>query len=266
MGMQMNAMTAWNLILIFVFGTELASAHGDEVASSAKRDPAKSYLEYVPRADSQQSRNNSSRLTPYSVALPFKNALLPKATAWESQEVLFDRFRLLRDLRWLEHPSRPGFLRRSTWLYPDDGCFARAALIIKNSQMMGFPQPSKVFAFGDLRVSTPNAPGGSVTWWYHVAAIVEVNDRKYVLDPSILPSMPLELSAWLAKMNPNYGDLYVSICKSGAYNAGDDCYRSSDGIEARATSDQSTFLDDEWLRLENLVRNPEMELGNYPPW
>lgn len=67
-------------------------------------------------------------------------------------------FRSLRDARWLTMPGMRDFKRRSSWLYPDDGCFARAALGGQKLESWDYPRPKKLFIFGDLEVKTANSP------------------------------------------------------------------------------------------------------------
>ncbi len=157
-------------------------------------------------------------------------------------------------------------MRRSSWLYPDDGCFARASLAILNLSKWNVAVPKKVFVFGDLRVETKNSPSGFVTWWYHVAPLVEVNGEKFVLDPAIEPSRPLPLGDWLARQSANPDALEVAVCGSGSYTPYDECFKETDGEETSALSEQGYYLDAEWERLQRLGRNPVEELGDLPPW
>lgn len=205
------------------------------------------------------------RQTPESAARTDLTTL-PKATEWENTTVMTQRFESFRDLRFMTTPSKPNFPRRSSWMYPDDGCFARAALAVRNLMQMSVDAPKKVFAFGNLVVQTANSPSGSVSWWYHVAPLVEVAGQKYVLDPAIYPAGPLKLEEWLAKMSNSPQDIEVAVCESGAYTPGDDCKKVSDGVESNAEADQVSYLEYEWDRLVELNRNPDEELGDNPPW
>lgn len=120
--------------------------------------------------------------------------------------------------------------------------------------------------FGNLTVRTANAPSGSVSWWYHVAPIVQVNGQKYVLDPAIEPHGPLKLEDWLARMDTNINRLEVAVCSSGSYSPVDSCDHVSDGVEPVAMGDQQEFLSLEWTRQIELGRNPLDVLGPNPPW
>lgn len=160
----------------------------------------------------------------------FSTAELPRATGWK-QEALQERFVYMRDVRFL-HDS-DGDLRRSSWMYPDDGCYARAALAMRNLFKLYAPLPSKVFAFGNLKVVKKNSTRGAVYWWYHFAPIVQIK---------------------------------VSICGSGTYSPGDRCDRESDGPELRAERAQLSYLREEEKRLLRLGRETTTELGDTPPW
>jgi hypothetical protein len=80
-------------------------------------------------------------------------------------------FEAVRDARYLKDTVRDSFLRRSSWLYPQDGCWIRAELARKQALQNKLGNLLKVFIFGALSVKTANALAGHVTWWYHVAPI-----------------------------------------------------------------------------------------------
>jgi len=89
--------------------------------------------------------------------------------------------------------------------YPADGCYARAHLMVKALQAMGFT-PGKAWTFaspGDpLYVDTPNDPRGRVSWGYHVAPTLPVKNADgtvtdMVLDPSMFDH-PVTVDQWKA--------------------------------------------------------------------
>lgn len=252
-------MIARSVSLLLLVLSSVSWASGLE-NRSAHREPGVSYRLY-------KSRQHSPRVsTPESEAVRFGQANLPAATAWKSEATMQEWFGKMRDERFFDDSSHPNFLRRSSWLYPDDGCFARAALGVRNLKQWSQAAPNKIFVFGDLRVKTANSPLGEVTWWYHVAPLVEVDGEKYVLDPALNPKAPLKLREWLGMMGPNIDNLEVAVCGSGSYWPSSDCQVETDGIEAGAMADQQYYLDAEWSRLEELNRNPVNELGELPPW
>ncbi len=256
-------------VLLLSIG-QLAVAAASADGKSAWREPGHSYLEYLLNAKEVARRDRTNEptfpITAVDSASKFSQGNLPEATSWSSLQELRERFEYVRDWRGLIWPTKPDFRRRSSWLYPDDGCYARAALAQKNLHALKITPASKVFAFGNLHIESKNAADGAITWWYHVAAIVEVDGKKFVLDPAISPQAPLELRAWLAQMSSDPDSLEVAICGSGTYTPYDACNKVSDGQEVEAQHDQLRFLDLEWERIEFLNRDPEAELGESPPW
>lgn len=176
-------------------------------------------------------------------------------------------FSLIRDSRYLLDSAHPAFLRRSSWLYPQDGCWIRAALARKLAEKNGFGDLKKIFIFGTLQVSTKNAPGGVVSWWYHVVpAFADTSGKAMVIDPAIDPAGPLELETWVKTMVPDVKDARYSVCTPGTYSPSDACESIDDFSGRYADSDQSYYLRLEWSNLEMLKRDPAEELADHPPW
>ena len=71
----------------------------------------------------------------------------------QSHDEIQKLFEDIRNIRFLDDPDVNNFSRRITWLYPMDGCFARAEhvshLIKKYDSHLEF---SRIFIFGDLIV------------------------------------------------------------------------------------------------------------------
>lgn len=175
-------------------------------------------------------------------------------------------FKRLRDERYLRSPDDPTFPRRSSWLYPYDGCFARAALSAQRFGQWGKTRPKKLFVFGDLVVRTPNAKGGQVTWWYHVVPTVKDKwGSILVLDPSIDPNAPLEVTDWLSRMG-DPAKLKIAICDSYSFGPFSSCSQPKPDEEKDAMEDEYIYLKEEWLNLKDLNRDPFTELGDSPPW
>jgi hypothetical protein len=241
---------------------------GANSLKSAVRAPGTSYLAYKSIASifSERPADLSAGKAVSDSSIPYDAKTIPTVTAWESVAAMTQRFEQFRDMRWLTTSDHPGFFRRSSWLYPDDGCFARAGLAIMNLVKMKAAAPNKIFVFGDLRVRTDNALSGYVDWWYHVAPIVQIAGEKYVLDPALSPRAPIKLEDWLALMTPDIHSVEIAICKSGSYSPDDTCDHVTDGVESQAADDQISFLGDEWSRMDDLHRNPSDVLGDNPPW
>jgi len=84
------------------------------------------------------------------------------------------------------------------FLYPDDGCYARAHEMIRLMRLQGI-EGEKIWIFGNLQPATSNHPDCGVGWWYHVAPTLQVNTpagiEKRVIDPSLM-SAPATADAW----------------------------------------------------------------------
>ncbi len=173
-------------------------------------------------------------------------------------------FRYVRDLRFINDPAHQNFVRRSTWLYPDDGCFARAALMGQNLEKSNITRPGKIFIFGNLRVKSPNSPTGGVSWWYHVVPIIMIGEKPVIFDPAINPQHPLFLKDWIMTMTGDPNSVKLSVCDPTTYGPSSPC--SVKSLDDGALSDQLHYLSGEWTRIVELKRDPTQELGDHPPW
>jgi hypothetical protein len=178
-----------------------------------------------------------------------------------TKEQLADVFLFIRDTKFLNSGSS---LRRLTWLYPDDGCYARASLA--SYSIVSLPPPSKIFIFGDLVVKTDNSPNGLVDWWYHVAIAYRVDTEVYIIDPALNPLAPTPIKSWTLQMVRDVRLAKLSICDSGTYDPESDCSGSPSIPQETAYYEGQQFLPYEWSRLEELGRDPSKELGDEPPW
>jgi hypothetical protein len=98
-----------------------------------------------------------------------------------------------------------------TFLYPKDGCYARAHEMCRLMGLQGVSS-KKVFnyagSYNDLYVQTKNSPFCSVNWWYHVAPTLRVrksfpSTEEQVIDPALFTG-PVTTTAWQAKQtDPN---------------------------------------------------------------
>lgn len=182
---------------------------------------------------------------------------VPEVSASELQDI----FEKIRDHKPLF--DQGGRARRLTWLYPDDGCYARAEMMAGEMSRSGHHQPMKIFVFGNLAVDSPFALGGRVYWWYHVAPVLRVGHKVYVLDPAIDSSGPLLVDNWLGRMNSR---VEVSVCSVQSYDPESPCFGGGPGQLNRAQRDEEFFLGAEWQRVLDLGRSPEDDLGGRPPW
>lgn len=84
------------------------------------------------------------------------------------------------------------------FLYPDDGCPARAHEMCRRFVEKGV-EPEKIWTWGYVTVPTPNHPDCETFWIYHVAPTLDVDGTLHVIDPSLCTA-PVIVDDWLAKM------------------------------------------------------------------
>lgn len=273
--MKLNRHVLWLLCAVSVGGAKLAFAEV-VVPISAVRLPGESFEDAAKRAKpiilNNQSATQARGPSVYDSRV-FLLDLINKnwVAEIESLEKLQNIFETYRDLRYLPDPNENSFLRRLSWLYPDDGCFARAQLFGFLTEKDQLPQISKIFAFGDLMADTPNHPDGFVSWWYHVAPMYKVADELYVLDPSVEPTKPLTRAEWgtaIGDVGENGNTtLQWSLCHAHAYDPSSECFKSRITEEQKEdTSGIQQYLNAERKRVAELGMQAESVLGDAPPW
>ncbi|KYG66646.1 hypothetical protein AZI86_06265 [Bdellovibrio bacteriovorus] len=205
------------------------------------------------------------RRTPMDVKVSLEKLDTTTIPQLSSYEVLENEFKYIRDTRFFNSPD-PKFPRRLTWLYPDDGCYARAEMakikLVEHKQIA----PNKIFVFGNLNASTKNTFNGRVQWWYHVAATYRVDTKVYVFDPSIEPEHPLTLDEWHLAVGGAQTSVKYAVCAPNAFDPNSNCERPVQTNISDVISEQTDFLGPEWERVELLHRDPTKELGEFPPW
>lgn len=234
---------------------------------SAERQQNETYAQAVHQFKSKLSSFGllSKSGTPLDFAKPVDDIDYSKVPVLTSYKELVQIFNKVRDDRSLFEQGMPSFPRRVSWLYPQDGCFARAAVEGSKMDQFGFTRGYKLFAFGNLSVKTHYAPGGEVNWWYHVSTILGVENKGYyVLDPAINPNSPTPVKEWYSLM----GDTHITgvVCNKYTYSPANSCYESTESADQEGFSDEKYFLQLEWNNVENLGYDPDSILGNNPPW
>lgn len=253
------------IILIIII---LSSIHVYANFGSASRKPNETVQQAYLRNKNEKYQINPLQFqSAYSVRKAVSNGYdTSRAQSWFAGDTLELAFDYIRDLRFIEHNK---FLRRLSWLYPDDGCFIRAELAIQKLAEHSYPIASKLFIFGELKVLTPNSRDGFVEWWYHVVPVYNLNNQLVVVDPSVSPTRPLKVEEFVERINANQkssSEIEYSICSSHTITPFDDCNSLEATDPSRLNYEAGTFLEYEWLRLESLGRLPEKELGDFPPW
>lgn len=149
--------------------------------------------------------------------------------------------------------------RTISWLYPTDGCYARAGVGYLVAENKNFVLPKKYLplvlsGFQPLipypgQYNPENLPRGAifVEWMYHVALILGVRgdgtdvdtNTYYVLDPSVQPYMSLSVKIWFNRITRGDTPLGV-VCDANTYVPADQCL-SPDKTDAN----QQGILDEE---------------------
>lgn len=126
--------------------------------------------------------------------------------------------------------------------FPKDCCYSRAHTMCHDLRMEGV-DCGKVWNYRNpgppsgppLTVNTPNTPTGSVTWGYHVAPIINVQDNNGAVQPMVIdPSMfdhPVSVNEWTSAQNAP--DSVTQYTDSAPY------YRGIDGANRVEDPDYS---------------------------
>ena len=247
------------IILSFILSSYLIAQDLDPLKSAARKD-GETFKQII-----SQYRTRG-KITVLGQKAKFEKLDFSYVTEWRTKETLKENFEYVRDKRFLKSSDQSELQRRSTWLYPDNGCYARASMMIQNLKEKKVKKPWKVFIFGNLKVETDNSLKGYVKWWYHVVPIVTVDDEPYVLDPAIDPSEALSLKDWALRQIEDLDEVTFSICGPNAYSPSSNCLDFEDPDMKKALRDQERFLPMEWSRQEKLERDPYEVLGDNPPW
>ncbi len=231
------------------------------LASSAHRPAGKDYRELA-RAQ-QPSFLSDDTPTPYRSRSFWKKELLAGVNDYTELLTAHESFKEVRDLRAIAHQDK---MRRSSWMYPDDGCYVRAEYMLKYFQEKLGQRLQKIFVFGNLQVDTEFHASRRVAWWYHVAPILRIGEEVFVFDPSVEARAPLEVEAWLEKISQDKDLLEVTICPGLAVTPFGDCFSQIDTSDKDDIDSQPKFLDAEERRLRSLDFDVEAYLGDHPPW
>lgn len=230
-------------------------------AKSAYRGLNETYKHAVIRNLGTKAQNKPG--TAYGNRVSYSELNVPNELDFESSEKMLQFFEILRDKQFIEHNH---IMRRSSWMYPQDGCWIRAELMNRNLVSENHPPLRKLFIFGPLRVSTNYSSYGFVTWWYHVAPIARTPDGLYIMDPSINANSPMLLQDWILKQVENVEQAELALCEANTYNPGSSCLSASLQQIDDVISGQKTYLDNEEHNLERLGLPVGDYLGDTPPW
>lgn len=258
-----------HLFFILIFSIHFTAS----AQESAVRSPAEDWNEALDREIREKAdpeileetflRKPSARSSAQANWEALDLTVIPE---WPGSEAeLQQAFEYVRDIRPYVHPRQPDFPRRATWLYPRDGCYARAAHVARSLESQGRPRPGKVFAFGNLKAKPFLKPKSNIYWSYHVASAYRFQGQVYVIDAAIEAHRPLSLKDWLARFS-KLTNVRVAVCDSYAYTPSSVCVGGSSRQDRRSLEHQVSFLPTEWNYILSLKMNPQKIAGDEPPW
>ncbi len=267
-----------SLLLVLIFFSQANAAGAAKLPESAQAFPGETFAQAQARHNLSrglfQSGGSSSRaMTASDSAYSYQQnfslnmdlSALPKWTAGAAKlEAAFKRARNVR-----AYTDSVGRKRRATWLYPQDGCYARAAHDSREFESMGYPKPGKMFIFGTwatLRAKTPFSPSGRVWWGYHTVAAYRLGDRAIVLDAAVDPNRLLPIEEWVGLLAPDPRKITIAVCDENAYGPSDTCLGGIPVHQASAKEHLTGYFDKEWSNVLELGLQPQNLLGDLPPW
>lgn len=244
-----------------------AFAHGTEQAVSPRRQAGQSWQDVL-RANLAVPGTVVKSRKPVASVRPFSQEMggIP---AWPGTIAQLNELNAKAfATRSYANPDQGNYLRRAPWLFPTDGCYAKAAHVSAVAQRLGLPAPGKVFVFGDLRFSSDFVNGGVVYWSYHVVAAYHIANEIYVIDPVVSRSSQLTNGAampvaeWMKQISPQPQALEVSLCDSASYTPISACLNGNgNGAYLGHIPD---LLHDEYRNLLYVGFEPDQILGPGP--
>lgn len=230
-----------SLILAIVFSTDALAA---DLPLSQARSPQESWRTSLKRDGVSQT----FATTPTVLARwPLTLAEL-EAFAGEAFQI-----------RVHQNPNQGDFLRRGPWLYPANGCYAKAAHVSFLAKQKGIPQPGKIYAYGDLEFDSPYAKNGRRVYWrYHMAAAYVFNEQVFIVDPG-MSGTALTQQEWLSLISPSPQNVRVKYCDQNSYSPLSTCVGGR-GNGANLSHVRG-ILRDEWSNLRRLGYDPYTLLG-----
>ena len=150
-----------------------------------------------------------------------------------SQEEVTEGFHLVRDHKFLPCSNVVGNKRAIPWLYPENGCFLRAALSRRLLSLKGYAGIKKLFVFGDFKYKSKWAETGYVAFKFHVAVATRVEREIYILDPSVDYEKPLLLLHWSQRLTSESQNKTIeySLCSDLTVSHNSECNEMEESNE-----------------------------------
>ncbi len=154
--------------------------------------------------------------------------------------IIADAFKKIRDTRFLIQEASPEIKRRIPWLYVENGCFARAALIRQLLNKSNLPEIKKIFIFGNMKFTMWHHEKlvQTITFKDHVAPAFRLKDETYIIDPPLNFQRPLKLNEWVDQLFVESKDTDFKLCIASQFTLS---HNSS--INAKSAEDEVGMRD-----------------------
>lgn len=262
----MKNTTFLTTLVVFLLCTHLQAAVSVVTSQSAVRQPDQDYRLFTKNLPVLNENQKAFQLYIEDADNRIENPAEAVIPNYYSTDTLQNDFEIVRDDRHVRWQKSPEFLRRGSFLYPQDGCWMRAAymnrVLVKKGRL---PLP-KLFVFGNLQFSSPYVPRGQGAWYYHVAPVARIGEKLFVLDPSVDSNRPIEIDTWLNRMGVNRDNSELRICSPQTYDVYESCKLPMGLEKQKFERDLQEFLNREWQNLDELGLPVKELLGNSPPW
>ena len=218
-------------------------------------------------------QNSSYQMTPRENKTELTKVDLNSIPSWSKKEVA-EGFNLVRDHKYLPCSNLVDNKRAIPWLYPENGCFVKAALARKLLSLKGYPNIKKLFVFGDFKYKSKWTETGYVSFKFHVAVATRVESDVYILDPSVEYEKPLLLLDWCEVLTSESENKRVeySLCSDMTVSHNSECDEIEESNEIGIRRDiphtmeffAMEFLAKEYENIHQLGLNPNLVLSVEP--
>lgn len=193
--------------------------------------------------------------------------------SWSKKEIT-EGFHLVRDHKYLPCSNVVNNKRAIPWLYPENGCFLRAALAKRLLSLNRYPKTKKLFVFGDFKYKSKWTKSGYVSFKFHVAVAARVESEIYILDPSVKYERPLLLLHWCEMLTSESQNKNIeySLCNELTVSHNSKCDEiekfneigTRRGIPHTVEFFTMEYLAKEYESIHQLGLNPRIELSIKP--
>jgi len=214
------------------------------------------------------------RKTPRDIKVPLSLIDFSDVPEWSLAQ-LNEAFIKVRDERFLfmDCDNTP---RRIPWMFAENGCYLRAALVRKKFKEWNLPKIKKLFIFGEMKFSTHVKLNDTVSFRDHVACVVRVKDETYVIDPPVSFDKPLLLRDWTNLLFSKSDTKFCKLSLASEFTLSHNCPVNTkneheevgmkDGVIRDINFFTENFLQKEKAYLLSKNINIKEALGDSPIW